>query len=199
MIVAVVYIAPSAHAKANGNEALGGLHEAIGELLNKHPDSFVVMAGDFHHSSLKAVFPKFKQVVDFQTRGENMLELVYTNSPDAYKATPCPHLGRSDHLSVMLVPDYKPLLKRSRPVKKQIRTWPEGAESALQASFMHTDWEVFKTAASQGDQIDIEEYAEVVTSYIAKCTDDVTVIKTFTARGNRKPWRTTEVRSLLTA
>ena len=44
-----------------------------------------------------------------------------------------------------------------------------------------------KTAASQGDQIDIEEYAEVVTSYIAKCTEDVTVIKTFTACGNRKP------------
>ena len=63
-------------------------------------------------------------------------------------------------------------------------TWPEGAESALQACFMHTHWEVFKTAATK---IDIEEYAEV--SYIAKCTKDVTAIKTF-ACGNRKPWMT---------
>ena len=48
-----------------------------------------------------------------------MLDLVYTNSPDGYKAMPRPHLGHSDHLSVMLVPAYKPLLKRSRPVKKK--------------------------------------------------------------------------------
>ena len=63
---------------------------------------------------------------------------------------------------------------------------------------MHTDWEDFKTAVSQVDQIDTEKYAEVVSSYIAKCTEDVTVIKTFTARGNHKPWMTTEVRQLPT-
>lgn len=100
----------------------------------------------------------------------------------------------------MLVPTYKPLLKRSKPVKKISKSiWPEGADSALQDCFMCTDWEVFKTAASQGDQTDIEEYAEVVTSYIAKCTEDVTVVKTFTTWGNRKHWMTTEVRLLLTA
>ena len=47
---------------------------------------------------------------------------------------------------------------------------------------MHNDWEVFKTAVSQGDQRDIEEYAEALTCYIAKCTEDVTVIKTFTKK-----------------
>ena len=115
-----------------------------------------------------------------------MLDL-YTNSLDAYKATPRPHLGHSDHLHVMLVPAYKPLLKHSRPVVKQTRIWPEGAALALQDCFMLTDWEVFKTAASQGDQTDIEEYAEVVTSYIAKWpyrhSEDVTEINTSTARG----------------
>lgn len=99
----------------------------------------------------------------------------------------------------MLVPAYKPLLKRGKAVKKFIRIWPEGADSALQDCFMCTDWEVFKTTASLGDQTDIEEYAEAVTSYTAKCTEDVTVVNTFTTRGNCKPWMTTEVRSLLTA
>ena len=51
---------------------------------------------------------------------------------------------------------------------------------------MHTDKEVSKTAASHRDQIDTEENDEAVTSYIAKCTEDVTVIKTFTACGNQK-------------
>ena len=50
--VAAVYIAPSVYAKAN--KALGGLHDAISELLTKHPDSVVVVAGGFHHTSLKA-------------------------------------------------------------------------------------------------------------------------------------------------
>ncbi|XP_062919386.1 uncharacterized protein LOC134354363 [Mobula hypostoma] len=67
MLVAAVYIARSANAKANGNEALGGLHEAISELLTTHPDSFVVIAGDFNHTSLKTVFAKFLQYVDFKT------------------------------------------------------------------------------------------------------------------------------------
>lgn len=99
----------------------------------------------------------------------------------------------------MLVPAYKPLLKHSKPVKKFIRIWPEGADSALQDCFVCTGWELFKTAVSQGDQTDIEEYAEAITSYIANCTGDVTVVKTFTTRGNRKLWMNTEVRSLLTA
>ena len=46
VIVAVVYIAPSTHDKGNANKALGGLHDAISELLT------------FNHTSLKAVFPK---------------------------------------------------------------------------------------------------------------------------------------------
>lgn len=118
VIVAVVYIAPSANANANANEALGELHDAISELVSEHLDSFVVVAGDFNHTSLKTVLPKFKQIVDFKTRGENMLDLVYTNSPDAYKAIPRSPLGHSHHLSIMLVPAYKPLLKHSKPVKK---------------------------------------------------------------------------------
>lgn len=45
----------------------------------------------------------------------------------------------------------------------------------------------------------IKEYAETVTSYIAKCAEDVTVVKTFTTRNNQKPWMTAEVRLLLKA
>ena len=76
VIVAVVYTAPSTDAKANTNEALGRLHDAISELLTKHLDSFVEVAGDYNHISLKALFPKFKRVVDFKTRRENMLDRV---------------------------------------------------------------------------------------------------------------------------
>lgn len=57
------------------------------------------------------VFPYFHQ---FATKDENMLDLFYSNIKEAYKAAPRPHLGRSDHLSVMVIPAYKPLLIRKK-------------------------------------------------------------------------------------
>lgn len=88
VFVATVYIASSANPKANTNEAFGGLHDAISEILAKDPDSFVVIGGDFNHAGLKTMLPKFKQFVDLKTRGENILDLVCMNFPDAYKAIP---------------------------------------------------------------------------------------------------------------
>lgn len=93
VFVVAVYVAPSANVNSKANEALGALHDAISEFQTKYPDSFIVVAGDFNHTSLKTVLPKFKQYVDFETRGENTLDLVYTNTPEAYKAAPPPSPG----------------------------------------------------------------------------------------------------------
>ncbi|MCJ8729503.1 hypothetical protein PDJAM_G00107090 [Pangasius djambal] len=97
----------------------------------------------------------------------------------------------------MLIPAYRPLVRRSKPVLKQVKTWPAGAISALQDCFEHTDWHMFREAATDGDFTDLEEYATSVTSYISKCIDNVTVSKTITSRSNQKPWMTAEVRALL--
>ncbi|KAK2912264.1 hypothetical protein Q8A73_006377 [Channa argus] len=110
-----VYIPPSANAK----EALCELYGAISDLQNAHPDGMFSIAGDFNHANLRTVLPKLHQHVDFATRGGNTLDLVYTNIPGAYRAEPRPHLGYSDHISVMLIPAYRPLVRRSKPVLKQ--------------------------------------------------------------------------------
>ncbi|KAI5611468.1 gastrula zinc finger protein XlCGF28.1-like [Silurus asotus] len=157
-----VYIPPSANAK----EALSELYGAISDLQNAHPDGLFIIAGDFNHAYLKNVLPKLHQHVDFATRGANTLDLVYTNIPGAYRAEPHPHLGYSDHCSVMLIPAYRPLIRRSKPVLKQVKTWPEGATSALQDCFECTDWDMFREAATYGDSINLEEYtSSVITNY----------------------------------
>ncbi|KAI4892700.1 hypothetical protein NFI96_006085 [Prochilodus magdalenae] len=94
---------------------------------------------------------------------------------------------------------YRPLVRRSKPVLKQVRTWPSGAISALQDCFEHTDWQMFSEAATYSTTTDLEEYTSSVTSYISKCIDDVTVSKTITTRPYQKPWMTAEVRALLKA
>ncbi|KAK3518561.1 hypothetical protein QTP70_001593 [Hemibagrus guttatus] len=182
-----VYIPPSTNAK----EALCELYGAISELRNAHSDRLFIIAEDFSHANLKSVLHKFHQHVDFAvTRGVNALDLAYTNIPGVYRAEPRPHLSYSDHTSVMLIPAYRPLVRRSKPVLKLVKTWPEGAISALQDCFECTDWDMFREAAANGDTTDLEEYTSSVTSYISKCIDDVTISKSITTRSNQKPWMT---------
>ncbi len=162
---------------------------------------FLILAGDFNHADLKSVFPKIHQHVDFPTRGKNMLDFVYTTQRGAYKALPLPlpHLGASDHITVMLMPAYRPLVKVIKPIHKQIQVWPEGSSEALQDCFDTTDWNMFKQAATYNNTTDLQEYSETVTAYITKCIDDETVTKTITVRANQKPWLTGEVYRLLKA
>lgn len=193
-----VYLPPTNNS-SDRNEALNELYQAINEQQTAHPDGFIILAGDFNHADLKTVLPKLHQHVDFPTRGNNILDLVYTTHKGAYKAVPLPHLGLSDHITVMLMPAYRQRVKAIKPVRKQVRVWPEGATSALQDCFEKTDWGMFKDAATYNNQTDIEEYTDTVTSYITKCTDDVTHTKNIITRANQKPWLTGDVLRLLRA
>ncbi len=116
----------------NRSEALNDLYQHISEQQTAHPDAFLILAGDFNHADLKSVFPKIHQLIDFPTRGNNTLDFVYTTQRGAYKDLPLPHLGASDHITVMLMPAYRPLVKVIKPVQKQIQVWPEGSSEALQ-------------------------------------------------------------------
>ncbi|KAI4873592.1 hypothetical protein NFI96_002438 [Prochilodus magdalenae] len=142
---------------------------------------------------------RFYQHIDIPTRGNNTLDRVYTNIRDAYRAVPHPHLGLSDHISVMLVPAYHPPLRRSRPTQKTITVWPSDADAVLQDCFGCTDWQVFREAAESEGELDLEDYTSAVLGYISKCVEDVTTTKTVTCYPNQKPWLNGEVRSLLKA
>ncbi len=157
-----------------------------------HPEGAFIVAGDFNQACLKTVLPKFVQYIQGPTRGKNTLDRVYSNLKEAYRITPLPHLGLSDHISVLSVPAYKPLRRRIRPVRRTVKTWPEGALSQLQDCFGSTEWTVF-------DCLELNEYTETVLFYIKTCTDNVTVDKQIRVFNNRKPWMTVEVRSLLRA
>lgn len=96
------------------------------------PMDFSLFLGDFNQANLKTVLPKLHLHVEFPTRGDNILDLVYTNTRSVCRATPHPHIGLSDHITVVLTPTYMSLLKREKPVTKQVRTWPGEAIEALQ-------------------------------------------------------------------
>ncbi len=121
ILLIAVYISPSSNNNNNNNnnrsEALNDLYQHISEQQTVHPDAFLILAGDFNHADLKSVFPKMHQLIDFPTRGNNTLDFVYTTQRGVYNALPLPHLRASDHITVMLLPAYIPLVKVIKPSK----------------------------------------------------------------------------------
>ena len=123
--------------------------------------------------------------------------LAYSTIKEAFRAAPCPHFGSSDHLSVMLIPAYKPLLIRKKATIKQVRAWPAGAMETLQDCFECTDWDMFKAAATENHHTRVDEYTESVFAYIQRYMEYVSVVKNVFTRANEKPWMTSEVRAKL--
>ncbi|KAA0724168.1 putative RNA-directed DNA polymerase from transposon BS [Triplophysa tibetana] len=194
-IITAAYIPPDADAKL----AMKELHAAISKQQTAHPEAAFIVAGDFNHSNLKTVLPKFHQHVSCHTRGNKTLDHVYTNMAEAYAATPLPHLGQSDHLSLFLTPKYSPLINRVKPSVKTIKVWPAGADFTLQERFLHTDWSMFASQATSGSHTDIDSYTSSVLDYINTTIDSVTTQKQITIYPNQKPWMNKEVRLLLKA
>ncbi len=118
---------------------------------------------------------------------------MYTNIPGAYKATLSPHLGLSDHISIEMIPSYRPLICRTQPGVKTVQVWSDEAISQLQDCFANTDWELFAQST------DLEEYSSSVLAYIAFCTDTVLTTTTIMVFPNQKPWFNGIVRALLGA
>lgn len=122
MFIGVVYISLSADA----NGVLREPHNNIYSLQNKHLDAFYVIAGDFNHVNLKDTLPKLHQHVTIASSHNNTLDRVYTNRQGTCRAIPHPHFGLSDHISIMLVSAFCPVLKSSKPTQKNITVWPSG-------------------------------------------------------------------------
>ncbi len=168
------------------------LHDSISRQQNEHPEGFFIVAGDFNHTNLKTVLPRFYKNVDIKTRKDRTLDQVYTSISGAYKAHPSPHLGHSDHLSLFLTPAYRPLICRSKPQYRSVQCLTEEATLSLQDCFDDTMWELF-------EHPHIELHTSSVLSYISFCIDNVTTRKQVKKFPNQNPWFNATVRALLQA
>ena len=135
-----VYIPPS----ADGANALRELSDQISSVENNNPDTTVLIFGDFNHTNLRKVLPKFKQHVTCPTRDEKILDHCYSIIPGAYHSVPRAPLGKSDHRMVYLVPSYRQRLKTVKPVTRTVKIWNSVSRDALRACFECTDWQGFQ-------------------------------------------------------
>ncbi len=186
-ILVSVYIPPQAHVSS----ALQKLADQITDREQQHPDSVLIILGDFNKANLSRELPKYRQHVTCPTRDSNILDHCYTVLKDAYHSVPRAALGLSDHCLVHLLPTYRQKLKSAKPVVRTVRRWTVEAEQDLQARFELTDWSVFEAAAT-----DLDELTDTVTSYISFCEDMCVPTRTYLTFNNEKPWFSTKLKQL---
>uniref|UniRef100_A0A9J7YVU8 Reverse transcriptase domain-containing protein n=1 Tax=Cyprinus carpio carpio TaxID=630221 RepID=A0A9J7YVU8_CYPCA len=186
-ILVSVYIPPQAQVSL----ALQKLADQITETEQQHPDSVLIILGDFNKANFSRELPKYRQHVTCPTRDSNILDHCYTTIKDAYHSVPRAALGLSDHCLVHLIPTYRQKLKSAKPVVKTVKRWTNETEQDLKACFDLTDWSVFEAATTN-----LDELTETVTSYISFCEDICIPTRTYLTFNNDKPWFTAKLRHL---
>ncbi len=184
-ILLSVYIPPQAHVSS----ALQKLADQITEAEQQHPDSVLIILGDFNKANLSRELPKYRQHITCPTRDSNILDHCYTAIKDTNHSVPRAALGLSDHCLVHLIPTYRQKLKYAKPVLRTVKRWTNEAEQDLKVCFDLTDWTVFEAAATDQDEL-----TETVTSYISFCEDMCIPTRTHLTYNNDKPWFTAKLR-----
>lgn len=153
-----------------------------------YPDAAFIILGDFNHCNLRRTMPKLYQFVTFPTRGNNTLDRCYNNIRKAYSAEPEPHLGKSDHLAILLKPAYIKRLKSKPVTVKTVNTWTDSALADLQGCLEATDMNIFKLATDN-----IHEYTDTVRDYVRWCTSNHVPSREVRVFPNEKPWFNTDI------
>ena len=188
IVCAVTYIPPD----ANMVSACDKLTDFMQIQAEKYPDSARIILGDFNRCAVNGHLPLFHQYVECPTRDNSTLDLFFCNIKNAYKVSTKPPLGNSDHILLHMIPGYRQLLKRSKPVDMQITKWSVDALDELQGCFDSTDWNVLYDPSCS-----INENVMVITDYINFCVDSIVPVKYVRCFPNNKPWVTKELKNLL--
>ena len=81
-----VYLPPLK--EAGTKTTLNQLYKEISKQETTHPKAALLVVGDFNAGKLKSILPNFYQHVKCATRGEKILDHLYSTHRDAYKALP---------------------------------------------------------------------------------------------------------------
>ncbi len=118
-ILVSVYIPPQAHVSS----ALQKLSDLITDTEQQHPDSVLIILGDFKKANISCELTKYRQHVTCSTRDSNILDQCCITIKNAYHSVPRTALGLSDHCLVHRILTYKQKSKSAKPVVKTVKRW----------------------------------------------------------------------------
>ena len=93
---------------------------------------------------------------------------------------------------IYLLPTCRQKLKSHKPQRRMVRSWTNDAIETLRGAFECTLWSDLRDSCAT-----LDEYTDVVTSYISFCESKCITTKTVTVYANDKPWFTRELKALL--
>ena len=108
LILILVYIPPCLSSSAN-REIIEFLLNDIDKALDLLSESRLVLLGDFNNlqtSEIESLY-SLTQIINFSTRGDSILDKIFMDAKvnDEYRnPIPCPAFGKSDHISIYVVP-----------------------------------------------------------------------------------------------
>ncbi len=88
----------------------------------------IIITGDFNHYDLQKSYPKFHQFVNFPTRGKFWINVTVTLEV-LITAVSKTHLGKSDHLAILLHPTY--IRKLKADTVRTVKIWTDNALAEL--------------------------------------------------------------------
>ena len=92
-------------------------------------------------------------------------------------------MGNSDHSTVLLLPTYRQKSKQSKPVQETVQCWTHSAGDTLKNCLDIANWSVF-----ENDNNDMNNFTDVVCSYIYFCIDQCLPTKVVKVFQNNKVW-----------
>ena len=184
----VVYI----HPRANTERARELIMNHTHTLDSISPDAPKFILGDFNNCSISKSLKTYEQYVSCPTRKNKIIDLCYGSVTGAYKSWPLPPLGTADHNCVLLAPLYKPVFQRLQPLVKTVKNWTADSIESLKGCFECTDWDMFYNGCAN-----VNELADVISSYISFCVNRIIPTKQITIYPNNKPWVTKDLKCVL--
>ena len=171
----------------NDQEFLQHLSDSLDSFRLAYPSPAIVLMGDFNRlkdSTLKRDF-SLKQIVSQATRGNAILDCIYTNLDQFYKEPEIlPPLLSSDHLVVLAEPMAPHLIPRPPPKRIMKRSYPSSHKTLFAHAIAAVDWTQLYTLSSCQEKY--QEFTNVIRTMI----EGFFPLKQVTVCDTDKPWVT---------
>ena len=195
VVVFVVYVQPTLKA-AELEELREALSVEVGATRSTYSDPFVLVTGDFNHRDVGNALNEvgeFTTINTGPTRGNNTIDVIYTNDSDAHRdVRVLPPLEStsgvpSDHRCVYTEAKFPPQ-KNYKWVTQWRRTRDEAREAAFAEDMRGWDWEPLAAATD----------VDVMTTMLEETFDTLTnkhfPLVCVRKRSNESPWITRKIR-----
>ncbi len=168
------------------------LLDTLSNIESSHPNcGGILLTGDFNRLDVSQVTNhfRFKQLVDFPTRGDNTLDLILTNWNEyCLKPVKLPPFGLSDHCTVTIYPKVRSKCVKSFK-KIFIRDMCLSSKQALGRYLTHINWSTIDILQ------DTEEKYQFFNNIIHLGLDTIMPTKTIKDHTQDAPWITGHLKS----